>query len=318
MGIFEAPFINEKQFTKKQSVQYNLISSHWASVLNHEGNFLQEIESFVKTLSATLTELFQSQDLKVFKKDDSSPVSEADYAAQKVIESQLQVWLPNTPILSEEGPEISFSDRQQWSAYWLVDPLDGTREFVSGRSEYSVNIAYVVAGAPVWGLLLMPSLGKFLVGGADMGVMQGQVTDNYQKYTEVTREVACEQAPHSSVLGVACSRHYGRLQVEHFCQSLRAQGQATQVMVNGSAVKFAAMLRGEVAVYPRFTPVCEWDLAAGHALLKGVGGEVYDIDGKPWCYNERPCLNEVRFIAIADPKTQGYFLPIWQAGLNTE
>ncbi len=281
--------------------------------VNHGPLFLQRIQQLVSVLSDTLMGYFNSSDLVVNHKADQSPVSEADYSAQALIEEHLSDWLPGVPLLSEEGPKEAFDDRKAWSRYWLVDPLDGTREFIAKRPEFSVNIALIEEGLPVWGLLLMPGLKHFFFGGPGLGVMFGEIGQNFEHYQPLQGQSYRLNLLPADTLGVAASRHYGREFVERFSAELE---EPSELVVSGSAVKFAHMVRGDVAVYPRFTPVCEWDLAAGHALLLGVGGEVFDSDGRPWRYNQKARLDEVTFLAVSRKQDFERFYPVWQHHLR--
>ena len=182
---------------------------YWQDSVNHQSPFLQKVQALVDELSTELMAFFSSPKLEVAHKTDSSPVTEADYRAEQIISSHLANWL-DVPMLSEEGPDMAFEERKDWQQFWLVDPLDGTREFIAKRSEFSVNIALIDAGMPVWGLLLMPGLGEFFCGGATTGVLFGRVGQPYQAFEAIVGNSHRANILQDGTIGVAASRYYGR------------------------------------------------------------------------------------------------------------
>jgi len=226
---------------------------------------------------------------EVRHKPDASPVTAADLAAHTRIVDGLTRLTPQIPIVSEESAELIPADeRNRWTRYWLVDPLDGTREFVKRNGEFTVNIALVDAGVAVYGVIQAPVLGTLWHGGPGLGAWRRDGDGECALQS-------CRPAAHP--LRVASSRSWSSPWVE----TLRQRGDALFVPL-GSSLKFCHLAEGALDIYPRFGPTSEWDTAAGQAILQGSGGAVLDLDGNPLRYNQRADLLNGDFIAIGDPE----------------
>lgn len=226
------------------------------------------------------------QDFSVFEKDDSSPLTKADLAAHHCIVRMLSDVDSNTPILSEESSHIEWSERQLWSKYWLVDPLDGTREFVKKNGEFTVNIALIENGEPVLGAVYAPVLDWLLVGGRGLGA-----------YWEKGDESGVAKiAKASQPLKVAASRSHRDEKTQAYLDKIGA----VDTVGLGSSLKFCKIATGEIDLYPRFGPTSEWDTAAAQAVLEAAGGGVFTLDGKPLGYNHKDSLLNPHFMAVGD------------------
>lgn len=231
-------------------------------------------------------------DFDVQRKDDASPLTQADLAAHSVLETGLQRLMPAVPVLSEEsGPDVTGRLRMDWTRLWLVDPLDGTREFVNRRDEFTVNVALIDAHRPVFGLVHLPALGLTYGGGAGLGAWR-------LERGSPARPVACSTPPADPprVLG---SRSHPDPHLAGYLERLGAH----TMQAAGSSLKFCRLAEGAADVYPRFGPTSEWDTAAGQAVLEGAGGRVTDLCGRPLEYNRRETLLNPYFLALADPDT---------------
>ncbi|MBJ3785239.1 3'(2'),5'-bisphosphate nucleotidase CysQ [Devosia sp. MSA67] len=226
--------------------------------------------------------------IHVVTKDDGSPVTEADAAAEAVIIAHLKT--SGLPVLGEEsvaaGIIPALGDR-----YWVVDPLDGTKEFIKRNGEFTVNIALVEHGCPTMGVVLAPVSGEIFAGDAG-GAWTGRVVDG--QATE-------RRAIHTSLLPrprIVASRSHGHAALEQLCRTLDVESDVSV----GSSLKFCLLARGDAQLYPRFTPTCEWDTAAGQAVLEAAGGVVVTLDGAPMRYGkgELAFLNPY-FVAAATP-----------------
>ena len=226
-------------------------------------------------------------DFHVEIKDDESPVTVADRCAEKVIVDGLNRLAPGIPVVGEEG--VSAGDIPDVSnRFWLVDPVDGTKEFVSRNGEFTVNIALVDHGVPVLGLVLAPALGTLYVGAAGLGA--------WVEVGGLRREMAVRQVP-ADGLTVVGSRHHGNdTAVDAF---LAGRAVAANRMV-GSSLKLCILAEGLADVYPRFGRTMEWDIAAGDAILRAAGGAVQTLDGAPLRYG-KPGFENPDFVAWADP-----------------
>ncbi|WP_367346753.1 3'(2'),5'-bisphosphate nucleotidase CysQ [Stenotrophomonas bentonitica] len=223
-------------------------------------------------------------------KSDRSPVTAADLAANQVILRGLGQLTPDLPILSEESAQVPWEVRRHWGAYWLVDPLDGTREFVKRNDEFSVNIALIYQGAPAFGVVLAP------VSGVAWHAMRGELA--YRR-DGIHDTVLRTRTPALPPLQVAASRSHRSAQT----QALLDRMGEIEVVAQGSSLKFCRLAEGSLDVYPRLGPTAEWDTAAGQCVLHAAGGAVLSAaTGKPFRYNRRETLLNGDFIALGDTR----------------
>ena len=223
-------------------------------------------------------------------KSDCSPVTAADLAANQVILRGLGQLTPDLPILSEESAQVPWEVRRHWGAYWLVDPLDGTREFVKRNDEFSVNIALIYQGAPAFGVVLAP------VSGVAWHAMRGELA--YRR-DGMHDSVLRTRTPALPPLQVAASRSHRSPQT----QALLERMGEIEVVAQGSSLKFCRLAEGTLDVYPRLGPTAEWDTAAGQCVLHAAGGAVLSAaTGKPFRYNRRETLLNGDFIALGDTR----------------
>ncbi|WP_049623405.1 3'(2'),5'-bisphosphate nucleotidase CysQ [Frateuria defendens] len=228
-------------------------------------------------------------DFQVEQKADHSPVTAADLQAQRVIVAGLARIDPALPVLSEEARAAAWSERCVWRRYWLVDPLDGTREFVKRNGEFTVNIAIIEDHRPVLGVVLAPVTGELYAAAAGEGAwLQASPDAPWQRIT--TRALA--QPPK-----VAGSRSHGGGDHALLAQ-LIGQDYAKQPL--GSSLKFCLIARGEADVYLRLGATSEWDTGAAQCVLEEAGGAVLDLDGAPLRYNTRDSLINPEFLAVGD------------------
>ena len=230
-----------------------------------------------------------ARDFDVAAKDDRSPLTEADLASHHLLVDGLKALAPDVPVLSEEGADLAWSTRRGWSRLWLVDPLDGTREFVKKNGEFCVCIALVEDSEPVLGVLHAP------VSGVTWSAERGQAAWKRDASGHERRLFVKTPAPHP--LRVAASRSHRDARTDALLQALPA----AEPVAMGSAIKFGLLAEGALDVYPRFGPTSEWDTAAGQCIVEAAGGAVLGLDGEPLRYNQRPSLLNGDFIALGDP-----------------
>lgn len=237
---------------------------------------------------------FREEHLKVDYKSDRSPVSAADRAAHEHIVAGLARLTPAIPVLSEESAEDQHGGRcLEWPRHWLVDPLDGTREFVRGGEDFTVNIALIQADRPVLGVVYAPAKEEMYFaheGGEAFFCSSGSTA---------ARKIGFRRPP-SSPIRVLCSRSHAASAVELYDRYVSAMGE-TQPRAMSSSLKFCLIARGEADVYPRMRPTSEWDTAAGQAVLECAGGAVIDLQGQPLRYRKPSILNPP-FIACGAPE----------------
>lgn len=230
-------------------------------------------------------------------KGDDSPLTRADLASHGVLQAGLATLDPALPLLSEESPPAEIADRQQWQRYWLVDPLDGTKEFLERTGEFTINIALIDTHKPVLGVLYLPLQRVACVG--IPGVLARRYMDcgdgNWQAVALHTRALQTPRA-----MTVLASRRHGGSQLHSCLEWLEKHWGPVSRHDIGSALKFCALAQGDGDFYPRFSPCCEWDTAAGQAVLEAAGGCVLGLDGEPLRYNCRDSLYSPNFYAIAD------------------
>ncbi|MNX31081.1 3'(2'),5'-bisphosphate nucleotidase CysQ [compost metagenome] len=239
---------------------------------------ISELEPIARAAGDAILAIYR-QPFAVEYKQDESPLTAADQGAHEVIVQALARLTPDIPVLSEESDAETMQARLGWSRYWLVDPLDGTKEFVSRNGEFTVNIALIDHGRPVWGLVFAPVLDRLWYGGKGMGAWR--VADGTHK--------AIQTLPHQEGAPwrvVGSRNHLSQETLDY----LAPFGEIELVSM-GSSLKFCIIAEGGAELYPRLAPTCEWDTAAAQAVLEGAGGSVTQLDGSALAYNKPDILN---------------------------
>lgn len=250
---------------------------------------------------------YQENDLENIKtriKDDASPVTEADMSAHRIITKGLLEFTPSIPVFSEEGVMVPFKERTTWSRYWLVDPLDGTQEFLARTGEFAVNIALIENNDPVLGVVIVPLMQEayWAVKGHSAYYQQ---EDGNPKHIRVRTEL-------TDVIRVAVSRRHDRhrSELKAFLERLGHlyEGKAEVVLITcGSALKICLVAAGLADIYPRFGKTGEWDTAAGQCILEAAGGILCDLTGNPLKYNTKFSPINTGFLAIGSEKLNNLF-----------
>jgi 3'(2'), 5'-bisphosphate nucleotidase len=230
--------------------------------------------------------------VEVTAKADDSPVTAADLAAHHAIVAGLAQLAPAIPVLSEEDCDLPQALREGWQQWWLVDPLDGTKEFISGSDEFTVNIALVENGNVVFGVVTMPVTGRAWWGGAGLGAWRCEAG-------EAARAIHVRAAPPAGEpFTVVASRRHSSPQQERLLAGLEAAVGPLQLTSVGSSLKFCLLAEGAADCYPRLAPTSQWDTAAAQGVLEGAGGEVVDTQGQPFAYPARESLLNEHFLAM--------------------
>ncbi|MCB1785934.1 MAG: 3'(2'),5'-bisphosphate nucleotidase CysQ [Chromatiaceae bacterium] len=228
------------------------------------------------------------QDFAVEEKDDKSPLTAADLASHRTIVRRLAEMEPDTPVLSEEGADIPFATRSSWTRYWLIDPLDGTREFVKRNGEFTVNIALIEDGRPTVGVVHVPVTGISYLG----QVGQGAWKIDGDGVTRSIRVTENRQTP----LRVAGSRSHAGDSLLRFLQRVGEH----EIVSMGSSLKLCLVAEGTADIYPRLGPTSEWDTAAAQAVVEAAGGLVTDTQLQPLRYNTKESLLNPHFLVFGD------------------
>ncbi len=227
-------------------------------------------------------------DFAIEKKADRSPLTLADLEAHRILKEGLAGLSPGLPVLSEEGTEIPWAERQTWSRYWLIDPLDGTREFVKRNGEFTVNIALIEDGVALFGVIHAPALQESYFGLLGVGAFGSETGNPWGRL--------CCKSVGRVPPRVLASRSHSDARLEHFLEQLPPH----ERLGLGSSLKFARIASGAADLYVRLGPTCEWDTAAGQCVLEAAGGSVTTLDFNRLQYNQKPSLRNPFFLAYGD------------------
>jgi 3'(2'), 5'-bisphosphate nucleotidase len=258
--------------------------------------------------------------IELSRKDDNSPLTAADRAAHKTIVEGLTAAFPDIPILSEEGRDIPYAERSRWERFWLVDPLDGTKEFIKRNGEFTVNIALIEGGRPDLGVVYVPVRDLLYFSRKGMGALkfpeaaaalpsEPAALSEYIEtlFRDVEKLPLTPSGPRDTTIAVVASRSHFSPETEQFIESVRSklpEGGEVELVQAGSSLKICLVAEGTADVYPRFGPTMEWDTAAGQAIAEAAGAEVVIAEdsaqadtpaesapGAPLRYNKENLLN---------------------------
>lgn len=248
---------------------------------------LKNVESLAIKAGDAIIDIYESGDFGVDHKSDDSPLTKADLASHRVIVSGLESLTPDIPILSEESASIPFEERQTWKKYWLVDPLDGTKEFIKKNGEFTVNIALIDQGKAVLSAVYVPVTQVSYTAATSVGVFKredGKKSSIMVKKNSRFKPTIVGSRSHMSE---EVSDYLGRL------------GQHDLVSM-GSSLKFCLVAEGKADLYPRLGLTSEWDTAAAQCIVEQAGGHVVTLDGKPLMYNTKDSLLNPHFMVYGD------------------
>lgn len=262
-----------------------------------DNNLLMNIIAIARSAAVPILEVYRT-DFSVQRKADQSPVTAADLAAHELITQRLAELPHCWPILSEESASIPFSQRVRWHRYWLVDPLDGTRDFVNRNDEFSINIALIEHQRPVLGVILAPVSGICYFAAKALGAF---------KCAAEMAPVPIRVRPCSmDRLTVASSRFHRNALTDAFIENLGP----VEMVSMGSALKSCLVAEGRADLYPRFGPTSEWDTAAAQCIIEEAGGQLTDTRFQPLRYNTQESLTNPPFLAFGDVSVDwGSYLP---------
>lgn len=242
---------------------------------------LENIIAIARNAGVKIMEIYDSGDFGVEIKADNSPLTLADKAANEIIVAALQMLTPEIPIISEEGKNIPIEERRNWTKFWLVDPLDGTKEFVKRRGEFTVNIALIENQIPILGVVFAPVLNALYSGELGKGAF-------CEKNGNARTEIHAQREMVDNGLIVVRSKSHAQPEEDDFFSRLKI---AKETSI-GSSLKFCLVAEGAADLYFRFGPTSEWDTAAGHAVVLAAGGSVVAMPNKqPFLYNKNALLN---------------------------
>jgi 3'(2'), 5'-bisphosphate nucleotidase len=252
-------------------------------------DLMQPVIDLVQRAGTVILPYWRS-DVAVQEKADASPVTAADLAAHHVLAQGLAALDPDIPVLSEEACDLALAERASWTRWWLVDPLDGTKEFIAGSEEFTVNVALIEQGRVVFGVVGVPASGRCYYGGAGLGAWRVEPEISPQP-------LSVRLAPQAAFIIVASRRHSSPAQ-EHLLAGLKSSFGDLHLASVGSSLKFCLLAEGEADCYPRLAPTSQWDTAAAQGVLEGAGGEVLDLQGLTLRYDARESYLNPSFLAL--------------------
>jgi 3'(2'), 5'-bisphosphate nucleotidase len=242
---------------------------------------VQEVINMATRAGEKIMEIYKTADFGVDMKADNSPLTLADIASHEHIVASLSRLTPEIPVLSEESRAIPYQERSRWTKFWLVDPLDGTKEFIKRNGEFTVNIALIEAGKPVLGVVHTPALGVTYYAAKGKGSF---------KQENGTSQAIKARGEVSGELNVVASRSHAGPETEAFLANL-AKDYTVNLVSQGSALKLCLVAEGAAHLYPRLGPTMEWDTAAAQCVAEEAGAVVTDLEGKVLSYNKENLLN---------------------------
>lgn len=244
------------------------------------------LEATARAAGREILEVYGTE-FSVDTKDDESPLTEADRRANDVIVAALENEFPETPIISEETKALPFSERQAWTKLWLVDPLDGTKEFVKRNGEFTVNIALIENGTPVAGVVFQPTEDRLYL--AQKGCGAWKVEGEGSEPTQISGNADYRTL---DAVTVVASRSHLSEAVEKFVADLEEENRTVEFLSAGSSLKLCLVAEGGADVYPRLAPTMEWDTGAAHAIVSEAGKSVLNWETRePLEYNKEDLLN---------------------------
>lgn len=261
-------------------------------------SLLSTVISIAKAAGQAIMSFYQSQKLTVFEKHDHTPVTEADLVAHSEI-THLLSQCSDFPLLSEEGEIPSYMVRKKWSTYWLSDPLDGTRGFIEGSTEFTVNIALIELNRPVLGVIYAPAWDKVYYAVLSQGAYVQTGNAPAQRLRVATRPL--------QELRFIMGHYHSLERIQPVFDTISS----AQLIRLNSSLKFAAIAQGEADVYARFGPISEWDTAAGQVILEAAGGRVVDFAGQSLQYNRKDSLFCPPFLAMGNREHLSWLIQVF-------
>ncbi len=255
--------------------------------MNIDKNLLDQIAELSRVAAIAIMKVYESADFNVTYKEGDSPLTRADTDANDIIVTELKKLTPDIPILSEEIKEAPFSERKAWDIFWLVDPLDGTKEFIKKSGEFTVNIALIKDGSPILGVVHMPTTGTTYTALVGLGAFK-------QKNKDAPAKKITTLGYSEGKVKIVASLSHRNKDLEDFIGSIeKAQEDngGVEALSMGSSLKLCLVAEGAAHLYPRIGPTMEWDTGAAHCIVTAAGGRVTDLTGCDLIYNKEDLLN---------------------------
>lgn len=260
--------------------------------IHHIGDLYPTVLESMRAASLAIMDIYHS-DFSTQIKSDGSPVTQADLASSKILRQGLEKLA--LPILGEEAKKAPFEERKNWEYYWCIDPLDGTKEFIKQNDEFAICIALIHDNRSVFGAICSPVTKEVIFGGEGFGIFTTTLD-----YPEKLTKIQTKKSNYQEGISIVISRsHDTREQANQFIDELEEEFGKVHLFSKGSALKFFDLAVGKADIYARFGPTMEWDIAAGHCILRELGGEILSIkENEPLRYNKESLFN-LPFIAYS-------------------
>lgn len=236
-----------------------------------------------------IVKIYREESYDIQTKDDASPLTQADILANQIIEKGLTNLTPEIPIISEESLSPSYQERKEWSLFWLVDPLDGTKEFIARTDDFSVNIALIQNHEPIMGVIVSPCRQTAYFASRGFGAF-------YQDAKGVVKSLKTRKWLANHPLSITVSRRHSSERIAKFMSQIGDYS----ILAMGSSLKFCAIAEQRADLYPRLGPTSEWDTAAGQCILTEAGGAIVDLQGVALRYNTKEDMLNPGFLATGD------------------
>jgi len=253
---------------------------------------VDQVVDICEQAGEAIMQVYRATDgIDVDYKADDSPLTQADLAAHRILVEALPKLLNGVPVLSEESSLPSFSQRQEWRRYWLIDPLDGTKEFISRNGEFTVNVALIEQGKPILGVVYIPVQAVCYTGALGLGA---------SKVKADSSQALAVRSIEQNRIAVVASRRHGSDQLQVALEKLRKHFGEVDTLSMGSSLKFCLVAEGKADFYPRLAPTSEWDTGAAQAVVEAAGGRVVDTEFKALAYNQKDDILNPHFYVLGD------------------
>lgn len=265
------------------------------TLLNKNPNLIQEIVMVSEDAGNSILDIYHDSNSGFDLKDDKSPLTKADISSHTIIVNKLKDLTPSIPIISEEDCDIPFRIRSKWKEYWLVDPLDGTKEFLKRNGEFTVNISLIRNNKPILGVINIPIMKKIYWGAENKGSFL--INEN-----GISKKINVSKDKKDQIRIVASRSHYND-ELDSKINKIKNY----KIINVGSSIKFCLIASGEADIYPRLGPTSEWDTGAGDAILRFAGGTTITEDGKDLLYNTKESYLNNNFFAFGEDEIKNNF-----------
>lgn len=250
-----------------------------------KGSDIKKIINVAYLAGKQIMSIYNTTDIKIYTKKDKSPITVADKLSEKLILTRFKKFFPEIPIISEESKQVHFKERKKWKYFWLIDPLDGTKEFIKRIPEFTVNISLICQNKPFLGVIYVPSKNELFYAVKNQGAYKIDSQGNKVKIPTTNDK------PKDKIIIVATRSHKTK-ELQDYIERLKKKYREVKYISMGSSLKFCLIAENKAHIYPKLGPTMEWDTAAGQLIVEEAGGRVVDMEtNKTLEYNKENLLN---------------------------